>query len=31
MNTLGVDELSAMREAWGGDPSNLRYGYVANA
>ena len=31
MNTLGTDELSAMRDAWRGDPSNLRYGYVANA
>jgi predicted TIM-barrel fold metal-dependent hydrolase len=30
MNTLGVDQISAMREAWRGDPSNLRYGYVAN-
>src|ERR1044071_6375463 len=31
MNSLGTDELSAMRDAWRGDPSNLRYGYVANA
>jgi len=31
MNSVGVDELSAMREAWRGDPSNLRYGYVASA
>jgi len=31
MTALGVDELAAMRDAWRGDPSNLRYGYVANA
>jgi predicted TIM-barrel fold metal-dependent hydrolase len=31
MDALGVDELTAMRAAWRGDPSNLRYGYVANA
>jgi uncharacterized protein len=31
MSTLGADQVSAMREAWSGDPSNLRYGYVAKA
>jgi hypothetical protein len=28
-NTLGTDEISAMRTYWAGNPSNLRYGYVA--
>ena len=27
--TLGTDEISAMRAHWAGNPSNLRYGYVA--
>jgi predicted TIM-barrel fold metal-dependent hydrolase len=31
MSTLGVDQISAMRDAWQGDRSNLRYGYVAGA
>jgi predicted TIM-barrel fold metal-dependent hydrolase len=28
---LGRDEISAMRAQWRGDPSNLRYGYLADA
>jgi len=28
---LDRDAISAMREEWRGDPSNLRYGYLANS
>jgi hypothetical protein len=26
---LDTDDISAMRALWAGNPSNLRYGYVA--